>query len=393
MKFLATFRTPVGVALAPDRALITDRGGAVHERSLHPWDGGSFWPDLEAALREARGQGVRGPLAFALLPPLVRSRGIELPRLAREDRRAVLQRDGTKHFPLEEGIVVDGTPLTPGGSPESLLVVAASEKLLDAILAASSAAGFEVAAIGPATWQWARRMDSAGGTVTVPAGEWQESITVAEGRLVAIRRRPIGEAPLGASLPDDPARMAARDVGAGGGPVLFPPREWERRRAAERGIRRRAWAVAAALLFLAIGADLIGLHRDLARVEARRAEIRPQVEALLAARGAAQDVEGRLALLDSLDASRPRWVSAFARLSASLPHQAYLTGVRGAPDSLVLEGVAPEASQVFDALRGFPGIVAVRAEAPYRQETGVNGAPVERFAFGTRWAPGRVGGE
>jgi len=382
------FRPLLGVALAPDRLTVV-AGAVARERTLVPWDGGPTWPDLATTLREVAAEAAGRELAVALLPPLVQARMIELPRLPAAARRAVLQRAVLQHFPVGHSeYIVDGAPTGAAVSPESLLAAAAPEPLLVALFAAASEAGLEIGSVVPAEGAWLRLLPPEGeGTLIVATGTREESLLTLNGRLVAVRRRPI-DAKSATRLGAELAAVAAREAPQVPGPLLLPVAEWERRGSMERRIRRRAWiGVAAALLFAAT-LELVGLRRDLVAIRARRAEIHPRVQELLTAREAAQNVEARLRVLDSLDATRPRWVAAFERLAAGLPREAYLTGVRGTPDSLVLEGVAPQASLVFEALRSTPGVVAVRAEAPYRAETGADGQAVEHFAFGMRWTPG-----
>lgn len=392
MTLPSQFRTPLGVALAPDRLTVVV-GAEARERTLLAWDGGPTWPDLAATLRELAGEADGRALAVALLPPLVQARMIELPRLPAAARSAVLQRDVLKHFPVGHSeFIVDGAPTGGAGSPEALLAAAAPEPLLVALFAAAAEAGLEIATVVPAEAAWFRLVPQEGdGAVVIATEAGEETLVVQEGRLLAIRRRPL-ELTGGIRLGEGQAAVAAREVSNVIGPLLLPVAEWERRARQERSIRRRGWLGVAAAFLLAATFELIGLRRDLALLRARRAEIRPQVQTLLVTREAAQDIETRLQVLDSLDATRPRWVAAFGRIATGLPRQAYLTGLRGTPDSLVLEGVAPEASLVFEALRSTPGVVSVRAEAPYRQETRDDGRAIEHFAFGTRWAPGSANG-
>ena len=388
MTLRSHFRPLLGVSLAPDRLTVVT-GAVARERTLVPWDGGPTWPDLATTLREVAVEAAGRELAIALLPPLVQARMIELPRLPATARRAVLQRDVLQHFPVGHSeYIVDGAPTGAAGSPEALLAAAAPEPLLVALFAAAAEAGLEIGSVVPAEGAWLRLVPVEGeGALTIASGNGEESLLTSNGRLTAVRRRPV-EAKSAIRLGEAQAAVAAREAPQVHGPLLLPVAEWERRARLERRIRRRAWLGVAAALILAAALELIGLRRDLSSIRARRAEIRPRVQELLSAREATQNIEARLRVLDSLDATRPRWVAAFGRLAAGLPREAYLTGVRGTPDSLVLEGVAPQASLVFEALRNTPGVVAVRAEAPYRQETGADGQAVEHFAFGMRWTPG-----
>ncbi|HEX2202757.1 MAG TPA: PilN domain-containing protein [Longimicrobium sp.] len=71
-------------------------------------------------------------------------------------------------------------------------------------------------------------------------------------------------------------------------------------------------------------------------------------------------------------------------MAEHLPRDSYLTSFRAEGDSIVMEGQAPRASRVFDALRGVPGITGVRVAAPVRRDFPEGGAPVERFVLSAR---------
>lgn len=386
MKPFSHLRAPLGLALALDRVVLTHPDGRVVERHLEPWDGSATWPDLTHALVELATEGHGRPLAVAILPPLVESRRVELPKLDDDARRAVLRRDQGKHYPqAKSGMVVEGTPI--GASiPQKLLVTRVSENLLLALEHGMQQAGIALGAVVPAEAAWLAGMGEGSGTRTFVTSAGVVSLQVENGALVAVRR---GVATEG----EDGVIAAARGAARVRAPELLSTSRRNFRVDGESRLFHRALGVVAAALFLAAVLHTLDLRRELAQVRARRAELHPEVERLIDLRTAAEGAASRVATLESLSRSRPRWIGVIARVSDGLPRDAYLTALRGTPDSLVLEGVAPQATSVFEALRATPGIVAVRAEAPYRQETDATGVPVEHFAFGTRWTPATRGGE
>jgi len=100
-------------------------------------------------------------------------------------------------------------------------------------------------------------------------------------------------------------------------------------------------------------------------------------------------LDDALGALARAERGAPRWSERLWVLSAALPDDAWFTAVRGAGDSVQVEGRARSAAPVFDALRGARGVESVRATAPITVNDGPGGAR-EAFSVVVRFgaAPG-----
>jgi Tfp pilus assembly protein PilN len=76
-------------------------------------------------------------------------------------------------------------------------------------------------------------------------------------------------------------------------------------------------------------------------------------------------------------------------LSESVPEDAFLTAIRAREDSLIIDGMAPHAKKVFDAMQNTSGLLDVKASAPVRRETQDDGVSLEHFAIAARVEPPR----
>jgi hypothetical protein len=190
-------------------------------------------------------------------------------------------------------------------------------------------------------------------------------------------------APAGAS--GAPAVLAASGAPAARAELLPDPIRLARARR-ERRLSTRLVTATAAMLLLSAALELWGAHRALRQVQSDRAAIRPLVAQAMDIRQEVEGVQDRLRALAAAESGASRWTAVIADVADHLPKDAYLLSLRGASDSLVLEGVAQRAAGVFESLRDAPRVVAVRAEAPIRQESQDSAAPVERFILGARLA-------
>lgn len=386
--------------------------------------------------------------SVALLPPLAEARHVVLPRLRADERRAVLTRDASRHFLMAAGPsrsrwVADGWPAPrSAASPEPLLAASAAEALVTAVADAVRGAGWRLATILPAhsAWLAAARSSSDGHAivVSVPDGGSDdeaclEILVAAAGEVPLVRRarprralaileklyapadpgalaRPvtlIGDpsmiGPIGDALAArgatvslassaDAGAVAALHVMQASGPELVAGVVRVERARRSRGLTMRLAAVAATLAAAAVGLAWWDAERELDVLRAHRAEQRIVVGKVLDAREAIGRLGDRVAIMDSLERSAPRWTTAFALLGAHLPRDAHLSAVRARGDTLVLEGVGHRAASVIEALRGAPGVASVRLDAPVRSEaSGASGVePLERFTLLVRLAaPGR----
>lgn len=431
-----------GIAIGPDRVIaVVPRPGAPPEVREWPLDGpGHVRSVLGDALTALAGE--RDAIGVALLPRVAHVRTIEVPPLRLSETRAVVKRHASRYFP-----VVGGQPtvavrrVAGGGSSRStrvLLAAAAPESLSEAVAAATVEHGGRAAYAVPAPEAWARGAVSLwpalrkGGVVTVLD---EDRITVME-----IERDSLSEA---RTLPADDLARVADLVGsiATEGPValigppsrrallrekidaprsaeiptiLEPPpgsladqpsafaavwasrcRELElvpdsRRDLESRPIRKlavRLWVAAAALAVVAGGLELWGAHRELAAVSEQREILAPVVAQAMEIRATLTTAEDRISAARALDSTAPDWSGVLADVALHLPEDAYLAGLRGRADSLVLEGVAVRSAAVFEALGGMPGVVGVRAQSPIRREATREGNALERFTLAARLRP------
>lgn len=401
----------VGVALGTDHIWAVRPGSSARTDSSELWsrpldapprDGA--WDDLAEALHGIREtlQLERGALAIALLPPLVQARLVTLPRLRPDERRRILTRDAGRYFlEARESLLADGTPREGRASPASVLAAAAPARIIELVLGAAAAAGWGVDTIVPAEAVWEvvageRWSDGArrGMHLVLPLGDRTEILHLAGGRIRSIRRVPAGtraedviEDSSAVVHVERPEPLAALSAGSVTGPELLPERLHAARARRTTTLTWRLAAAAAGFLLLSGAFELLGAHRELAAPRAERLALRAEVQGAMTAREAIDGVGDRLAVLARAEATAPRWSAVLATVAERLPADAHLESFRGRGDSLALNGVAGRAAGVFEQLQHAPGIAAVRADAPIRQEAREGAPPLERFALSARLAP------
>lgn len=394
-------RVHVGLAIGADRLVASIAGRDAWSRALEPQGESDSWPDLARALAELRDE-LRGRLheaSIAILPRLVQLRRLELPRLREDELRRVVTRDAARYFVTREPQVVAVCSIgSRKASPRPVMAAAMSARALDAIEAAAGESGWRILTIAPAHAAWlaaarersSRELAAGGALVCVEHGS-AESMTVEAGRIAGVRR---------AAAAMDLTTVEPPNLGAGAAPSLLAAQFASRaqtlalvperviaaeRRRATRSAQRLA-AVAATALIAAAGVEYWGLAREVRALQAQRAEIREVVQVVVETRDAIAEVESRLATLARLERSAPRWSAVIASVAEHLPVDAYLSAFRARADTLLLEGVAQEAAGVFEAMQQAPGVAAVRANAPIRQELRDGTEAVERFALAARLA-------
>jgi hypothetical protein len=119
------------------------------------------------------------------------------------------------------------------------------------------------------------------------------------------------------------------------------------------------------------------------------------LSATLIGRTSVEGVYRNVAGLNAIERTAPSWAHAIADLTAALPDAAYLTAFRTRGDSLVVEGLAEQASDAFNAIEQIPTLANVRAGAPVRRELQDDATPLERFTIVAREVArvsGRPGG-
>ena len=427
------------------RALTFGRadGGELRVRELEPLGAGADWPDLADALRElsaAVGSG-SGTIAVALLPPLVRLRRLEIPPLTDDETRRVVERSAARYFTgVREPQTVGVARATHHLRRTGIVVAAAAPaRVVSAIVGAAHAAGWSVSSIAPAhaAWvagaraQWSQ-LGRESAQLAVLRDESTELVRIERGAIAGIRQFGAGAAwvdqvvdavcgpgdgegplPLLTIGPDDrrdqlveplrsrgvvlgeraarwramsesPEAMAAAFAAEARDLDLLPPATHAARD--HRMQRTAAWLAVAAVVFLLVGAaaQLWDVKRELAAIESKRAEIRPTVAKVADARAMIDGIQRRVAAIAPIETNATRWSAVLAEVAGHLPRDAYLVNVRGASDTLLVEGLAGRAASTFAALERAPTIGSVHPAGAIRRDVTADGVPVERFTIAAR---------
>lgn len=386
----------IGLALGLESVTVRPRDGGT--AGSHSWaipalrDDPEVWTEVSRVfdlIRGAIGPSVpRSPglaVHLAILPPLVQVRRIMLPRLRDHELRRVLSRDVGRYLFGVTSPQVIGIQRVGNGrrSPEPVLLAATPQWVVDGLERAVRSVGWEIAAIGPAHAAWTAASAS-DGPVTIIGETFAEVLQVEAGRLLDVRRKP-----LGSSLPEStplssPEVTAAGHAQAVAAFELLPKGVAKARAAWSRRLTGRLWLGAAALVLLSLGLSRWDLARELAAVRTERAMLRAQVTSAMTFREQLEAGRATLVTLAEAEANAARWTTVLGLLAEQLPVDAYVTGFRGQGDSLALEGTAEEAGGVFGALQQADGIAGVQATAPIRQVAGEDDVTVERFALTVR---------
>ena len=430
-------------SLANANPLARRAEGEIRETELEPLNTASAWPDLQDALRNLREDLAPegGTLAIALLPPLVRLRRLDLPPLTDAETRGVIERGAAKYFtgvrePQVAGISRVMHRLRRSGT---VAAAAAPARLVAAVLTAARAAGWSVTAIRPAHAAWiagARaQWSQLGGELAQLAilrDDSTELLRLEHGAIAGVRQfgsiasrveqlvdaviessdgsaplplltigaeahRSLLVAPLGErgiqlgdraskwrAISESPEAMAAAFAHEARDLDLLPQQAHAARDATAR--RRALQLAAAAMVFLLVGAaaQLWDVRRELAAVQARRAEIRTAVNGASEARTTIESLRRRLTALEPVESDATRWSAVLAQVAAYLPRDAYLVDVRASADSMTLQGIAARAAGVFDRLSRAPSIASVKPAGSIRRDITESGATIERFSLAAR---------
>jgi hypothetical protein len=434
----------VGIALSQTMlcAAVTKTGESrprAWRASVAPLNGeGGAWTALIDALRAlARDSGITdGRLSVALLPPLAEARGLDLPPLGEREVQLLLARGASKYFSAARGAQVVGAvrgTRRPGAAAIPVVAAAASARIVNAIHDAARESGWTVDAVLPAEAAWGAAAAAWTGRTRGPvqllvAHQDRTDLVRVEGsKLVGVRRfrggaadaaiiveanegagrtvsvvgqpnarRELAYALTGRGLTVESPASAVPEVAeepdflaaAFASPDVTPRLVTETERAADaENARRLTWRVvgaAAAIVVLAAVAELWGVKRELASVQAQRAALRPQLSTTLVGRTSVETAYQQLAALAAAERTAPEWSSVIAGVSERLPVEAYLTGFRGQGDSVTFDGLAAHAARVFEGLERVNGLVELRATAPVRHERPSDGPALERFSIGAR---------
>lgn len=443
----ARYRT--GIALSPTQLCAVDMrlrgsGDRAWRAELEPPPAdANGWPSLANAFGElARTLGdQRGTVAISLMPPFTEVRRLALPPLGRDELQRVLTRGASRYFVAARGPqVVGASPTTRRrrGEMQPVVAAAASARLVDAIRSAAESAGFTIESIAPAETAWASAtlalwpaFARQSAYAIICQDERTDVLELDGKRLVGVRRFRDGSADaqiiadtvtagarigiagdararhaLAAALnvygvnasvasgewsaaAERPEVLAAHFAGGDAGPVLRAENDVAIERASAR---RAAWTLAgaaAALLLLSAGIELWGVKRQLADVRGERERLRPQIASTLLGRSTVDATYRELSALNAIERAAPHWSSVLVTLSESVPEDAFLTAIRAREDSLIIDGMAPHAKKVFDAMERTSGLLDVKASAPVRRETQDDGVSLEHFAIAARLEPAR----
>lgn len=391
-------RIAVGCALGSDGLYVAvpERRGAASLQFTIPWaEPATSWEErLGPAMQEivTRCGTSRLALQVAPLPPLVRHRFVSLPAMAVEDVQRVLRRDAGRYFcgaREEQEVAVarrgKGTPLS---------VAAVDAALLDALERSITSAGAHLGAVVSAYDIWGRiagreapAATGAALSVVVVGDARYDRLGIERQQLVALRYGParLFDGIADVTIADDESwrlRTALHALRARGAvPFVLERLHAAAARRAWRNVRWLGMA-AAVLLVLAGALDLWGLQREREMLRTVRRAEQAATSGALALREAAALSARHLVALTTARATAPRWTPVLARLAETLPADAYLTGLQAVADSVVIEGVAGSAADVFNALHEMPGVSQVRALAPIRHERTNGEATIERFVIG-----------
>lgn len=408
---------------------------------------GSPWSSLPRALGELKAQTAAERVSIALMPPLAEVRAVELPPLRDDEAERVLMRSAGRYFvtarqPQIVGIV-RGARAARSGS-RTVVAAAAPARLVAAIRGAARDAGLEIDTIGPAEGAWAAAalalwpaLAGATALVVVAHRDRTDALRIERGRLASVRRfRPGGDdadaiveasrasngasgarvAVLGATeerslivralaahgvqavSPDargsgsgEPETIAAEFAAGATGPAF----RTDDARAAWSGEAWRATALVAAAAFAFVVAggalQLWGVHRQLDTVRAQRAQLAPRLSATLIGRTSVEAVTRNVTGLNAVERTAPAWGRTIASLTTAVPDGAFLTAFRTRGDSIVVEGLADQASDVFNAMEQLPQLANVRAGAPVRRELQDDMTPLERFTIIALQPPASTG--
>jgi hypothetical protein len=340
-----------------------------------------------AQVRQAVRPDDRVALYVALMPPLVKVRCVELPHMTADDARRAVSRNGGRYFTDVREPLTIAARQTSGSA---WMVAAAPAAIVSDIYEGAEAFGWDVAAIVPSHAAWARAGGE--GLVSISAEHETTILDVRGGELRQVRRAranaalppELAGARAIASSGEEAARLATSHATKAVTLDLVPDSVRLGRSVVARRLGWSLVGASAALLVLSAGLTLWGERRELNALRARRAELRPLVQQALVHRDTLVETSDRVNAIAALEQDGERWSAVIARVAEALPGDAYLTAFRGEADSVSLEGQASSAAGVFAAMRSTPGLLAVRASAPVRQEGGVGQPVVERFTMGAR---------
>ncbi len=344
----------------------------------------------------------RVTLAVALLPPLVRLRRIEVPRMSGEDVRLAVSRAAERHFVGLVGPVVCAVERRKSsGSVMPFLAAASSSAFISDLEQVAGECGWGIDRFIPAhvAWLVAAKKECAelrrgDGRVVVPDLAETTVLVVRRGALEVARRLRPSEAPqndgadsrsITVGEPSRSAALVAADAARFTRSLqLLSDSTRQARFNAQARAMRRLFGVASACVIGGAGIYRWGLARQLAIIAEQRSTLRSRVNTAVSARETLDHIVRSVNAIQSLERHSPRWSATVARIAVVLPRDASLIALRADADSVSLEGQAGNAAAVFAALRSVPGVVDVRSTTPIRQELAVGQESIEHWTLAFR---------
>jgi Tfp pilus assembly protein PilN len=154
----------------------------------------------------------------------------------------------------------------------------------------------------------------------------------------------------------------------------------------ERRVAVQVAAAAVALLLGAAALELWGVHRELGMIRERRADIRQDVEPLLAQRESMDALLLGTAEVDAAARRAPQWTAALYDLAMLLPEEAHLTRLYTVGDTVTIEGEGARAGAALQALRSARSLRDARLVGVVDRELADGTTAVERFRISARLA-------
>jgi len=390
------------------------------------------WPSLATALRTLKqlSRENSGHLAVALMPSLAEVRRVDVPPLSDDEVEAVLSRNASKYFVGAQGAQLVGVETNRLSHHDGAIAAAAPAWVVRQVSLAAREAGWKLEHVAPAEAAWAIASAKAFPADTsrdafllVHQADHTHGLTVAQGKLTMIRRfrsatvdvpvfleshvagarvlafgepgvrkqwlSALGErsisVTLSVGLSADVAGDAALVAAAYVVDVQSLVFRTEEMRVADRKRRNTVMytVCAAAVVLLMASAGLIwwDVSRELAAVQAERAEIKPQLTTTLLGRSSVETVSNQLQILARNERESAHWSVVIADLTKHLPDEAHLTGFRGWSDSVRFDGLAERAASVFAPLAKAESFSGIKAAAAVRLEPQVDGSSMEKFTL------------
>lgn len=377
---------PLRISLGPDvlvawlhNAAPAARGEALRI-PLAVWDGTERWPALVDALgtmlRRAGLAGGGTALCVSILPPLAQLRAVEARVRDAGNVRRLLTRDATTYFFAARQphvVAVDRAERT-AGEGHRFVAAAIPAALFDAVTDACQANGLERLVLLPAHEAWLGKPPH-GDRVIEHAGV-RYTLTAAGGHITSVRRIPVPNA-------ERDAAEALAAEGALPAPRLQFIREeaYAQAAAGVRHVMRVALGAAAAALLLMAALQLLDVRRELGAITQARAALAPQLANALRERDGLFALERDIAAIRRRESTAASWTRAFETIARALPPSATLLTLRGEADTLIIEGTAPNAGAVFEAVQRAAGVASVRSVAPVRQAFDSVRGPFELFSL------------